>query len=56
MELPERSDLALWTGNGGGIEIWVDGRNTGVVGTPGQVLRDLPLAPDGLLANGVVSQ
>jgi cytoskeleton protein RodZ len=56
MALPDRADLALWTGNGGGVEIWVDGRNTGVVGRSGQVVRDLPLTPDARLANRAANQ
>jgi cytoskeleton protein RodZ len=48
--LPERDDLALWTGNAGGIEVVVDGRSLGVLGESGKVLRDVPLAPGSLRA------
>lgn len=46
--LPDRADLALWTGNAGGLEVQLDGQRLGVVGNRGAVVRDLPLAPDGL--------
>jgi cytoskeleton protein RodZ len=48
--LPEREDLALWTGNAGGIEVVVEGRSLGVLGESGKVLRDVPLAPGALRA------
>lgn len=48
--LPERDDLALWTGNAGGIEVVVEGRSLGVLGESGKVLRDVPLAPGALRA------
>lgn len=47
--LPDRADLALWTGNAGGVELLVDGRSVGLVGAPGAVVKDLPLAPESLL-------
>lgn len=46
--LPDRTDLALWTGNAGGIELMVDGQSVGRAGAAGAVVRDLPLAPDSL--------
>ncbi len=46
--LPARDDLALWTGNAGGLEIWLQGERLGTAGEPGQVVRDLPLRPDAL--------
>jgi cytoskeleton protein RodZ len=49
-ELPDRGDLALWTGNAGGVEIWVDGQSIGVLGRSGAVMRDVSLAPDALIA------
>jgi cytoskeleton protein RodZ len=49
-ELPGRKDLALWTGNAGGLEVWVDGQSVGVLGQSGAVLRDISLAPEALLA------
>jgi cytoskeleton protein RodZ len=46
--LPNRADLALWTGNAGGLEIIVDGRSIGMLGARGRVLKDVSLAPDAL--------
>lgn len=46
--LPDRTDLALWTGNAGGVELLVDGRSVGLAGAAGAVVKDLPLAPDSL--------
>ena len=46
--LPARDDLALWTGNAGGLEIWVEGERLGLAGQPGQVVRELPLRRDSL--------
>ncbi len=48
-EIPDRTDLALWTGNAGGLEVWVDGASVGVLGQDGAVLRDVSLAPQALL-------
>jgi cytoskeleton protein RodZ len=48
-EIPDRTDLALWTGNAGGLEVWVDGASVGVLGADGAVLRDVSLAPQALL-------
>lgn len=49
-DIPDRTDLALWTGNAGGLEIWVDGQNLGVLGASGAVLRDVTLTPEALRA------
>jgi cytoskeleton protein RodZ len=46
--LPDRTDLALWTGNAGGLEILLDGQSVGRLGESGAVLKDLPLGPDHL--------
>ncbi|MDX6750805.1 DUF4115 domain-containing protein [Geminicoccaceae bacterium 1502E] len=46
--LPERDDLALWTGNAGGLEIIVEGSNLGTLGASGKVLRDVPLTAEAL--------
>ena len=43
--LPDRDDLALWTGNAGGIEIMLDGQSLGPIGDRGAVMRDIPLDP-----------
>lgn len=48
--IPDRNDLALWTGNAGGLEIWVDGQNVGTLGRSGAVMRDISLVPEELLA------
>ncbi len=47
--IPDRNDLALWTGNAGGLEVWVDGERVGTLGRSGAVVRDVSLAPDALL-------
>ena len=49
-DIPDRTDLALWTGNAGGLEIWVDGQSVGVLGQSGAVMRDVSLTPEALLA------
>ena len=49
--LPDRDDLALWTGNAGGLEVLVDGRNLGSLGDRGTVMRDVILVPEALIAN-----
>ncbi len=49
-DIPDRTDLALWTGNAGGLEVWVDGQNLGVLGASGAVVRDVALTPDALRA------
>jgi cytoskeleton protein RodZ len=46
--LPDRGDLALWTGNAGGIELVVDGQSRGQLGLSGEVVRNRSLAPDQL--------
>lgn len=52
--VPEREGLALWTGNAGGIEIEVDGKSQGLVGSSGAVVRNLSLAPASLVAQAAV--
>lgn len=47
-EIPDRDDLALWTGNAGGLEVWVDGRNFGLLGESGAVRRGVALTPEAL--------
>lgn len=44
--VPDRNDLALSTGNAGGLEILLDGQSVGRVGAPGAVVKNLSLAPD----------
>ncbi|HWL69792.1 MAG TPA: helix-turn-helix domain-containing protein [Geminicoccus sp.] len=48
--LPERADLALWTGNAGGLQVVVDGAELAPLGARGAVLRDVPLDPAALKA------
>ncbi len=48
--VPDRGDLALWTGNAGGLDVLVDGRNLGALGPDGHVMRDVPLTAEGLRA------
>lgn len=43
--VPDRTDLALWTGNAGGLVVYVDGRPVAPLGTSGAVLRDVALDP-----------
>jgi cytoskeleton protein RodZ len=47
--VPNRSDLELWTGNAGGIEIMVDGAPVPVLAGGGAVRRHVSLDPDRLL-------
>ena len=46
--VPDRNDLALWTGNAGGVEVFLDGKSVGVLGEAGKVVRDVPLSPEAL--------
>ena len=48
--LPERTDLALWTGNAGGLQVMVDGTELAPLGPRGAVLKNIPLDPAGLKA------
>jgi cytoskeleton protein RodZ len=48
--LPNRSDLALWTGDAGALEVLVDGQSRGRLGQPGEVVKGVPLAADQLRA------
>ena len=49
-DIPDRTDLALWTGNAGGLEVWVDGQSMGILGASGAVMRDVTLTPEALRA------
>ena len=46
--LPDRFDLKLSTGNAGDVEILLDGRSLGLLGAPGELVRDLAMDPDAL--------
>jgi cytoskeleton protein RodZ len=48
--VPNRRDLALWTGNAGGIRVAVDGRTLPPLGRPREVKRDISLDPEALLS------
>jgi cytoskeleton protein RodZ len=48
--VPNRSDLALWTGNAGALEVIVDGTTLPPLGGDGSVLRDVSLDPERLRA------
>ncbi len=48
--VPNRSDLALWTGNAGGLDVIVDGTTLPPLGGDGSVLRDVSLDPERLRA------
>lgn len=48
--VPNRSDLELWTGNAGGLEIIVDGTPVPALAGGGAVRRHVSLDPDRLLA------
>ena len=43
--VPNRSDLELWTGNAGGLEVIVDGAVLAPLGGSGAVVRHVPLDP-----------
>lgn len=48
--VPDREDLALWTGNAGGLRLILDGEPMDTLGDRGQVRRDIPLAAEALRA------
>ena len=52
LSLPNRDDLALWTGNAGGVEVLLDGKSIGVLGDVGAVMEEVPLLPDHLRGIG----
>jgi cytoskeleton protein RodZ len=47
--VPNRSDLELWTGNAGGLEVLVDGTSVPALAGGGAVRRHVSLDPDRLL-------
>lgn len=47
--VPARPDALLVTGNAGAVEIMLDGKSLGPLGTLGQVRRNIPLDPEKLL-------
>jgi cytoskeleton protein RodZ len=48
--VPNRSDLELWTGNAGGVEVILDGTPLAPLGDDGAVVREVPLDPPSLRA------
>jgi cytoskeletal protein RodZ len=48
--VPNRTDLELWTGNAGGIEVILDGTLLAPIGEEGAVVREVPLDPPSLRA------
>ncbi len=54
--LPNRNDLALWTGNAGGLQIIVDGEWLGSLGASGEVMRDISLTPESLVNHSRLGQ
>jgi cytoskeleton protein RodZ len=44
-DVPDRAGLVLLTGNAGGLQVAIDGRDTGPLGARGQVIRRLVLDP-----------
>lgn len=55
-QAPDRSTLILITGNAGGLQVEVDGRNTGVLGKSGQVIKRLALDPAYFLSRADTSR
>lgn len=53
--VPDRDDLALWTGNAGGLQVIVNGTPMPALGDRGEVRRDVPLAVDQLRASLAVT-
>ena len=54
--VPPRPGLFLYTGNAGGLDILVDGRQAPAIGRPGFVRRDVALDPDRLLSGTAVPE
>ncbi len=54
--VPARAGLFLYTGNAGGLDILVDGRQAPAIGRPGFVRRDVALDPDRLLSGTAVPE
>lgn len=44
--VPDKAGLKMQTGNAGGLQVSVDGGQGTAMGTPGQVMRGVPLDPD----------
>jgi cytoskeleton protein RodZ len=48
--VPDRPGLTLLTGNAGGLEVRVGGVAAPAIGQPGEIVRDVRLDADSLLA------
>lgn len=48
--VPDEPGVTLWTGNLGGLEIFVDGKKIRPLGRTGEARRDISLEPSRLLA------
>jgi len=55
-QAPDRSHLVLLTGNAGGVQVEVDGRNAGVLGKSGQVIKRIALDPAYFLSRADTSR
>jgi cytoskeleton protein RodZ len=44
--VPDKAGLKMQTGNAGGLQVSVDGGQSAAMGSPGQVLRGVPLEPE----------
>ena len=53
-DIPDRSGLVMTTGNAGGLEVLVDGRDAPALGAMGAVKRDIVMDPDKLRAGTAV--
>lgn len=53
--VPNEQGLIMATGNAGGINVKVDGKSVGALGTAGQIKRKLALDPDLLLKSSAIN-
>jgi cytoskeleton protein RodZ len=53
---PDRAGLVMQTGNAGGLQVEVDGRNVGVLGKSGEVITRIPVDPSYFLERVAASQ
>lgn len=55
-QAPDRAGLIMQTGNAGGLQVEVDGRNIGVLGKSGEVITRIPVDASYFLERMAVSQ
>ncbi len=55
-QAPDRAGLVMQTGNAGGLQVEVDGRNVGVLGKSGEVITRIPVDPSYFLERMAASQ